>query len=100
MFGNVFSTKQCKINNKYSLQPTLSEAERADVESFLLDILYIFPLLGLSVFEKTETATTPDNLLYSDSKGIEASGPDDAKGFVSRAGSWALQEEVLSNRLR
>lgn len=39
--------KQCKIdNNQEPLPPTLSEAETAFVESFLQDILSIFPLLG------------------------------------------------------
>ena len=49
------AAKQCKLDNAQpSLPPTLSEAEVADVESFLLDMLSIFPLLGLNVFEKIE----------------------------------------------
>ena len=91
------AAKQCKFdNNKASLPPTLSEAERADVESFLMDMLNIFPLLGLGVFEKTETKRNPKNLMFIESKGIKASGYEDAKGFVVREGSQLVKEEVPS----
>src|SRR6478609_6934671 len=47
------AAKQCKIaTTPGPLPPTLSEAETADVESYMLDMLSIFPLLGLGVFEK------------------------------------------------
>jgi len=91
------AAKQCKLDNTgSSLQPTLSEAERADVESFLLDVLSIFPLLGLGVFEKTKTKGKPKNLLFIESKGIKASGYEDAKGFVVREGSQLVKDEVPS----
>ncbi len=91
------AAKQCKLDNTgSSLQPTLSEAERADVESFLLDMLSIFPLLGLGVFEKTKTKGKPKNLMFIESKGIKASGYEDAKGFVVREGSQLVKDEVPS----
>jgi hypothetical protein len=92
--------KQCKLDNSTgSTQPTLSDSDKADVESFLLDMLSIYPLLGLNVFEKTETKPTPelaDNLLYVKAKGIEATGYEDAKGFVVRNGSQAVKEETAT----
>lgn len=91
------AAKQCKLDNTgSSLQPTLSEAERADMESFLVDMLSIFPLLGLGVFEKTETKRKPKNLMFIEAKGIKASGYEDAKGFVVRDGSQLVKEEVPS----
>lgn len=45
------------------MPPTLSEAETALVENFLQDILSIFPLVGLGVFEKTESIKKPADLL-------------------------------------
>lgn len=91
------TAKQCKLDNTgSSLPPTLSEAERADMESFLLDILSIFPLLGLGVFEKTETKKKPKNLLYIEAKGIKATGYEDAKGFVVMAGSEMVLQETNS----
>lgn len=89
--------KQCKLDNSgASLQPTLSEAERADVESFLLDMLSIFPLLGLGVFEKTEANHKPRNLLYIEAKGIKATGYEDAKGFIVMSGSEMVLQETNS----
>ncbi|TWU08374.1 GIY-YIG nuclease family protein [Stieleria varia] len=91
------TAKQCKLDNTgSSLPPTLSEAERADMESFLLDILSIFPLLGLGVFEKTETKKKPKNLLYIEAKGIKATGYEDAKGFVVMSGSEMVLHETNS----
>ena len=44
----VETAKQCKLaNGKGSCEPTLSEPDMADAESFLLDMLTVFPLLGL-----------------------------------------------------
>src|SRR5271156_3296224 len=80
--------KQCKLDNgQEPLPPTLSEADTAFIESFLQDMLSIFPLLGLGVFEKTETTKKPTELLTIDTKGITASGYEDAKGFVVLEGS-------------
>lgn len=89
--------KQSNIENeKKELLPTLSEAETADMDSFLLDMLSIFPLVGLGVFEKTETTKKPGELLSVESKGIKASGYEDAKGFVVVKGSQLVKEEVPS----
>ncbi|QGQ23940.1 GIY-YIG nuclease family protein [Gimesia benthica] len=89
--------KQCKLDNtQTSLPPSLSEAEIADVESFLLDILNVFPLLGLSVFEKTETSVKPRDLLYIKAKGVAAKGYEDAKGFVVMQGSQMVVEATPS----
>jgi hypothetical protein len=89
--------KQSRLDNSQpSLTPTLSEAETADVESFLVDMLSIFPLLGLSVFEKTLASARPQNLLSIASKGIQASGYEDAKGFVVIKGSQLAGREVPS----
>lgn len=91
------AAKQCKLDNtQTSLPPTLSEAELADVESFLLDMLNIFPLLGLGVFEKAETKRKPKNMLFIDAKGIKASGYEDPRGFVVMKGSEMVTEETNS----
>lgn len=89
--------KQSKVDNAHpSLLPTLSEAEIADVESFLLDMLSIFPLLGYGVFEKTETNQKPREVLFIDAKGIHASGYEGPKGFVVCRGSQAVKDQVPS----
>lgn len=90
--------KQSKIaNTQKPLVPTLSKSQTADVESFLIDVLGIFPLLGLGVFEKTEQGTQPHGeLLFIESKGIKATGYEDPKGFVVLKGSQFVKEEVPS----
>jgi hypothetical protein len=90
--------KQCKLDNgQGAFVPTLSEAELALADSFLQDILSIFPLLGLGVFEKTVTTTKkPGDLLTIDSKGIKASGYEDAKGFVVVKGSQLVKDETAT----
>jgi len=90
--------KQCRLDNSQEpLPPTLSEADTVFVESFLQDIVSIFPLLGLGVFEKTVTTTkTPSELLYIESKGIRATGFEDARGFVVVKGSQVVKDEVQS----
>jgi hypothetical protein len=88
--------KQCKLDNgQGAVVPTLSEAELALAESFLHDILSIFPLLGLGVFEKTVTTAKKSNdLLTIDSKGVKAAGYEDAKGFVVVKGSQLVKTET------
>jgi len=89
--------KQSKLDNgQGALVPTLSEAEVALADAFLQDILSIFPLLGLGVFEKTETRAKPTELLTIDAKGIKATGYEDAKGFVVREGAQVVKDEVPS----
>lgn len=89
--------KQCKLDNgQEPLLPSLSEAETAFVESFLLDTLSIFPLLGLGVFEKTEAAAKLNELLTVESNGVKASGYEDAKGFVVVGGSQLVKDEKPS----
>lgn len=88
--------KQCKLDNgQGAAAPTLSEAELALADSFLQDILSVFPLLGLGVFEIPITiAKAPSDLLAIDSKGIKASGYEDAKGFIVVKGSQLVKVET------
>jgi hypothetical protein len=93
------SAKQCNLDNAQApAPPTLSEAERADVESFLLDILSICPLLGLGVFEKAEPARRGSDtlMLHISARGVKASGYEDARGFVVCKGSEFSKDEVPS----
>jgi len=75
--------------------PALSEADAADVESFLDDMLSIFPLAGLTAFQRPPTHR-PHQLLYLDSKGVKATGYDSPQGFVVRSGAGVIKEEVPS----
>ena len=88
------TAKQSKLDNEQQQRlPKLSEVDKANTENFLLDMLSIFPLLGLmNVFEKTEGMQKPSNLLYLKPGEIEAIGYEDVRGFVVRKGSQLTKE--------
>lgn len=90
--------KQCNLDNiQCPSPPTLSEADRADTESFLDDVLSILPLLGLSVFEAVTPTSSPDiQLLHTSGKGVAATGYEDARGFVVCKGSGVCPDETTS----
>ena len=91
------SAKQCKLENKnMPSEPTLSEADVADVDSFISDILSIFPLVGLSVFERAEPRSPGQEVLYIEAKGVKAIGYEDSKGFVVREGSELVVSETAT----
>ncbi len=51
---------QCKLDNDVgSQEPILSEAEKADTQRFLKEMLQILPLVGLRVFEVGKAVATP-----------------------------------------
>jgi hypothetical protein len=85
-------------NGNMSQLPTLSEADKADAEAFLQDMLLCLPLLGLNVFEKAKAPGKKSRDLILKGKGIEASGQDTAEGFVVRAGSLAAKEDLPSSQ--
>ena len=94
--------KQCNLDNAQTpAPPTLSEAERADVESFLLDVLSICPLLGLGVFEKAEPARRGSDtvLLHISARGVRATGYEDPRGFVVCKGSEFSGDETPSSQV-
>lgn len=90
--------KRATLDNANSPQmPALSEAETADAESFLADMLSIFPLLGLTVFEKTAVIRSSTRHEFKiESKGITAKGHETPEGFIVLQGSTAVCNEVPS----
>lgn len=83
-------------NGNIPQMPALSEADAADAESFLNDLLLCLPVVGLPLFEKAKAGAAGSRVLYLRAKGIEASGVDGSEGFVVRAGSQAVKDEVAS----
>jgi hypothetical protein len=85
-------------NGNVPSEPTLSEADRADMEVFLQNILGMLPVLGIHAFEQTPVAggKTDAPLLNCAGRGVTATGYDTPQGFVVRSGSFAAVEEVPS----
>lgn len=89
--------KRCKLeNNNIPGKPSLSEADEADAEGFLNEILLCFPVLGVTIFEKPETKPVGRQLLWLKNKGINAQGYESQDGFVVKAGSTAIIQSVES----
>lgn len=88
--------KRCTLDNgNVPALPSMSEADAADAEGFLSEMLLCFPVLGLGVFSPAPAATTGPALRLT-SKGITADGRETPEGFVVRAGSAAALTEVPS----
>jgi len=83
-------TRRAKLDNQNSPRPpALAEAERADAESFLADVLSLLPVLGLTVFESARGAG-PARMLTLRSQKVIAQGYDSPQGFVVATGSQAM----------
>ena len=89
--------KRAELDNGNVPQlPALSDADAADAEAFLHDLLLCLPVVGLSLFEKASAGTATSKDLFLRAKGIEARGVDGVEGFVVRMGSQAVKDEVPS----
>ncbi|MGB9606387.1 MAG: GIY-YIG nuclease family protein [Bryobacteraceae bacterium] len=89
--------KRAELDNGNVPQlPVLSEADAADAEAFLADLLLCLPIVGVNVFEKAKAVGAQSRDLILRAKGIEARGQEAAEGFVVRGGSQAVKQEVPS----
>ncbi|MBX9899364.1 MAG: GIY-YIG nuclease family protein [Burkholderiaceae bacterium] len=107
------------VNIKTEAEPTLSEADRADMVVFLDHMLSMLPVLGVSAFELASVATLASSsitLLTCGGKGLSAQGFEANQGFVVKTGSQAslqvtpsmqqqmhgivdLREELIANEV-
>lgn len=85
-------------NGNQPTEPTLSEADRADKQVFLENMLGMLPVLGINAFEQLAEvkAVTPNALLMCKGKGVVAKGYEATQGFVVKSGSQATGETVPS----
>lgn len=89
--------KRCVMENgNMPSLPSLSEADAADAEGFLSEMLLCLPVLGVSVFTAAVPAPRNAPTLHITSKGIRAEGVETPEGLLVRAGSEAVKDEVES----
>ena len=84
-------------NKRSETEPTLSEADRADMQVFLQHMLGMLPVLGVHAFEQppqAPAASAPE--LTCKGKGLLARGYESTQGFVVKAGSQAAVQAVPS----
>jgi hypothetical protein len=78
-------------------EPSLSEADRADMQVFLENMLGMLPVLGIHAFEQAApVAATAKSQLTCKGKGVVAHGYEASQGFVVKASSQAVGETVPS----
>ncbi|QDL56001.1 GIY-YIG nuclease family protein [Rhodoferax aquaticus] len=79
-------------NANQPAEPSLSEADRADMEVFLGHMLGMLPVLGVHAFEQAPKvpAAKAGPVLTCKGKGVQATGYEASQGFVVRAGSQAV----------
>jgi hypothetical protein len=85
-------------NGNIPAEPTLSEADRADMDVFLANILGMLPVLGIHAFEQSATAlpAATSVLLTCQGRGASATGYDTPQGFLVLSGSTAAVVEADS----
>ena len=88
-------------NANQPAEPSLSEADRADMEVFLAHMLGMLPVLGVHAFEQAPKAPAAkaSPVLTCKGKGVQATGYEASQGFVVLAGSQAVLDTVPSMAL-
>ena len=88
-------------NANQPAEPSLSEADRAEMEVFLGHMLGMLPVLGVHAFEQAPKAPAAKAgpALTCKGKGVQATGYEASQGVVVRAGSQAVADTVPSMAL-
>lgn len=76
--------------------PTLSKAEIAKVESYLVTFLELAPLMGIDAFERPDAASVSVNSLFIKNTHVSAEGYVSAQGFLVKKGSEAMKTDTPS----
>lgn len=85
-------------NSTGSMLPTLSEADEADMEAFLDDMLLIYPVLGVNAFERVDEAgVSAVERLHLKGRDAEGEGHEASGGFVVYEGAMARTDPVPSS---
>ena len=97
LVGLASEAKRCELDNGNVPQlPSLSDADSADAELYLADMLLCLPVVGVNFFERPRVQEKKSQDLILSAKGVEARGYEDVASFVVRSGSQAVKDEVAS----
>jgi hypothetical protein len=89
--------KRCELDNgNVPQKPALSEADAADAEGFLADLLLCLPVVGVNFFEKPRAGASGRRRFVLEGRGITARGFDGPEGFVVLSQSQAARNETAS----
>lgn len=93
------AAKRVPLDNGNSpSEPSLSEADRADMDVFLTNLLGMLPALGIHAFEQSRdpAGASGESDLICKGRGANARGRETSQGFLVRAGSTAAGDETPS----
>jgi hypothetical protein len=76
--------------------PQLAEADSADAEAFLADMLLIYPVLVVQAFELVPEPSLPSKRVYLSGLDAQGQGEQTPDGFVVFEGSFARKDAVPS----
>lgn len=99
LIGLARAAKRMPLDNaNQPTEPSLSEADRADMEVFLGHMLGMLPVLGVHAFEQAPKAPAAKAgpVLSCKGKGVQATGYEASQGFVVRSGSQAVTDTAPS----
>jgi len=82
------AAKRCELDNGNAPSaPSLSEADTAEVDGFLDDLLLCLPTLGFGFFEAVAQERSRSKEFLLAGRGVDGRGYETSSGFVVRAGS-------------
>lgn len=82
--------KRCKLDNaNVPNRPGLSDADEAEIEGYLAEMLSLLPVLGVEAFELASAVRNGRRMYHWQGSGCEATGYETNNGFAVRAGSTA-----------
>jgi hypothetical protein len=92
-----YQAKRAEVENGNAPQlPPLSEPDKADAESFLQDMLILFPLIQVTAFEVASDPVPAGGRLSLEGPGANAEGKETSEGFLVYGGSIARLQPVPS----
>lgn len=83
-------------NTNKPLLPGLSEADRAEMDGYLDELLSLLPVLGVPFFEREGVTSTDGEVYHVARSGCKATGFETNMGFTVRKGSLARDSTVPS----
>ena len=84
------------LNGTGPALPRLSEADRAEMEGYLSEMLVILPLTGVIAFQAVQRQQSSGDDLVLTGRGAQAKGTETSEGFIVFEGSLARCDEVTS----
>ena len=97
LVGLAAEAKRCVLDNgNVPSPPSLSEADKADAEGFLDEMLLCLPIVGINVFDQPTAPSSGATRLFLKGHQAEGEGYEAGGEFIVRAGSKGRVSEVTS----